>query len=164
MATNIAVKPKTMRIKVDKMTGGLFVTISYPNRCLPKHSHWLEKNIMEIQLSGDSRLEIIGEAEINLPSYMHVLDGETIQTILRCDDKEHYVIAAGTAPDGHVEMLLGSGEFKRLTTGREKQVLCRPSTTGSHLLLVNMLEMAGKSEPVRELVKRARDMGLVVKL
>lgn len=119
---------------------------------------------MEIELASDTKLEVIGDTEVTLPSYMHVLDGSTIQEILRRDNREHYVIAAGTAPDGHVEMLLGSGEFKRLTTGREKQVCCRPSHTGSHLLLVNMNEMAGGSEPVVDLVKRARDMGLVLKL
>lgn len=119
---------------------------------------------MEIELSSDSRMEVIGNAEITLPSYMHLLDDITIQRILRRDNREHYCIAAGTAPDGHVEMLLGSGEFKRLTIGREVNVSCRPSHTGSHLLLVNMAEMAGKPEPIRELVKRARDMGIVVKL
>lgn len=103
-------------------------------------------------------------ATIKLPNYVWVLDPTLAQVILENPERGEMLLAAGIR-NGELMLVTGMGEFKVVHWMEvdTRNLNCRPSDDGTHVVFFTQDD--GKEQLVvsaKSLLKRAKDMGLVI--
>lgn len=110
---------------------------------------------MEFTAPNDSTFVVEPGAQIKLPNYVTLLTQESIDEILNCINPSERAIAAGTSKAGTILIVTGDGRFMHVEGAWTR---CHPSADGVYL------EFGDHVIPCKELLLRAIDAGLVIKL